>query len=148
MPVLASDGGHKLSTTDRINTRVGSDYRGSHIPHLSGSPPIKNSRGLPPIVGLPLVKNNIHQAKLAKEYHHFPARKSKRASTDTTTLYYRQGVDTTICRMCQHARRSGRRRGRLILTRKLENLTSVRNRCSRGSITVYTPTGGERRGTG
>ena len=135
MPVLASDGGHKLSTTDRINTRVGSDYRGSHIPHFGSSPPIIGSGGLPPIVGPPLVKNNTHQAKLAKEYHYFPARKSESASTDTTTLEYRQGVDTTICRMCQHARRSDRQRGRSILTRKPENRTSVRNQCSRGSIT-------------
>ena len=51
MPVLSSDGGHKLSMTDRINTRVGSDYWGSHVAHLGGSPPIKNSGGLPLLLG-------------------------------------------------------------------------------------------------
>ena len=56
MPVLASDGGHKLSTTDRIHRRVGSDYRGSHIPHFGGSPPVKNSGDVPPIVGPPWLK--------------------------------------------------------------------------------------------
>ena len=108
MPVLASDGGHKLSTTDQINTRVGSDYRGSHILHFGSSPPATGSRGLPRIVGPPLVKNITHQAKLAKEYYYFPARKSESVSADTTTLECRQGVETTICRRYQHARGSGR----------------------------------------
>ena len=94
MPVLASDGGHKLNMTDRINTRFGSDYRGSHIPHFGSSPPAKGSGGLPPIVGPPLVKNNTHQEKLAEEYHYFPAQKSESASTDTKRISTRNIIST------------------------------------------------------
>ena len=137
MPVLASDGGHKLSTTDRINTRVGSDYRGSHIPHFGSSPLVKSSGGLPLIVGLPLVENSTHQVELAKEYHYFPARKSESAGTgkELTPLYAEcvnmlEGLpDEEVDQYLQE---------------NLKIIPLFRNRCSQGSITVYTTTRGER----
>ena len=96
MPVLSSDGGHKLSMTDRINTRVGSDYWGSHVAHLGGSPPIKNSRGLPLLLGRHWLKTahikqnwrkNIITFRRGKTKVRVPTQPHSIAGKEMTPLY-------------------------------------------------------------
>ena len=144
MPVLASDGGHKLSTTDRINTRVGSDYWGSHVAHLGGSPPIKNSRGLPLLLGRHWLKTahikqnwrkNIITFRRRKAKVRVPTQQHSIAGKELTPLYAEcvnmlEGLpDEEVDQYLQE---------------NLKIIPLFRNRCSQGSITVYTTTRGER----
>ena len=90
MPVLAPDGGHKFSKTYGIDTRFGSDYRRSCIPHFGSSPPAQCTRGIPAVAGPPMAKNwwkNIITFRRSKAKVRVPTQPRSTTDKERTPLY-------------------------------------------------------------